>query len=377
MRFTMKKLSVFYLTNIPTPYRLSFLNSLSDYVDLNVCFESKYALDRDKSWKNIGEIKFSYEILKGVFVTKDSRFCPSIVKAFNKKKYDLVVIAMYSTPTSIVLMKYLSKHKIPFIISSDGGFPDYSNGLKKNIKVKLMSLGKYWLSTGRITTQYLQSLGANGENIYVYPFSSVFQREILSKEEREKLYFLNRKEFGIQPNDYIIVSIGQMIYRKGFDLLIKASELFDFNFKIYIIGGKPNKEITDFCEINDKIEFVDFCKKDQIYKYLTLSDLFVFPTREDIWGLVINEAMAVGLPVITTDMCIAGTEMIKENVNGKIIRSNDYKELASAVNYAHKHFNFVNEDSLDVAKKYTIETMAKTTYQIFLKIFNLEYGEEA
>ena len=46
-------------------------------------------------------------------------------------------------------------------------------------------------------------------------------------------------------------------------------------------------------------------------------------------------------------------------------------------NYAHKHFNFVNEDSLDVAKKYTIETMAETTYQIFLKIFNLEYGEKA
>lgn len=368
----MEKISVFYLTNIPSPYRVLFLNFLNDYVNLDVCFESKYALDRDKSWKNIPKTNFSYKILKGIFVSNDTRFCPSIISTFKKRKYDLVIIGMYSTPTSIVLMKYLKKKKIPFVISSDGGFPDYSDSLKKKVKTSLMSLGSYWLSTGKITTDYLVSLGAKQQNIYIYPFSSVLNSELLSRNEREEKYYANRKQFGFNKIDYIIVSVGQMIYRKGFDLLIKASELLSFNFKILIIGGQPTKEITDFCKLNDKIQFIDFCKKEIIYKYLELADLFVLPTREDIWGLVINEAMAVGLPVITTDKCIAGTEMIADNVNGKIVKSDDYKDLAKAINYAYNNFKFFNNESMNVAKKYTIENMAKTTYEILLKIFDLE-----
>lgn len=49
------------------------------------------------------------------------------------------------------------------------------------------------------------------------------------------------------------------------------------------------------------------------------ADIFVHPTREDIWGLVVNEAMAKGLPVITTDRCVAGLELIKNESVGRIV----------------------------------------------------------
>ena len=65
--------------------------------------------------------------------------------------------------------------------------------------------------------------------------------------------------------------------------------------------------------------FFDFMNKELLFKYYQISDLFVLPTREDIWGLVINEAMANGLPIITTDKCVAGKELI--NDNGYIISS--------------------------------------------------------
>ena len=51
------------------------------------------------------------------------------------------------------------------------------------------------------------------------------------------------------------------------------------------------------------------------------SDLFVLPTREDIWGLVINEAMSFGLPIITTRKCIAGTELITDGENGYLLEA--------------------------------------------------------
>ena len=57
------------------------------------------------------------------------------------------------------------------------------------------------------------------------------------------------------------------------------------------------------------------------------SDLFVLPTREDIWGLVINEAMANGLPVVTTDRCIAGRELVANGENGYLVPAEDPDEL--------------------------------------------------
>lgn len=60
------------------------------------------------------------------------------------------------------------------------------------------------------------------------------------------------------------------------------------------------------------VYFLGFKTKEQLAEYFKAADLFVLPTREDIWGLVINEAMAHGLPVVTTKRCVAGVEMIDD-----------------------------------------------------------------
>lgn len=70
-------------------------------------------------------------------------------------------------------------------------------------------------------------------------------------------------------------------------------------------------------------------------KYYKAADLFVLPTREDIWGLVINEAMAYGLPIITTDKCVAGVQLLN-NQELTIIPTNDISSLATAINYLLK-----------------------------------------
>ena len=87
----------------------------------------------------------------------------------------------------------------------------------------------------------------------------------------------------------------------------------------------------------------------------------MLPTREDIWGLVINEAMAYGLPVITTDRCVAGLELVEDGVNGYIVPVND------AASLAEKMLCVLNGDmqqmgrrSLEKIQGYTIENMAQT-----------------
>ena len=117
-----------------------------------------------------------------------------------------------------------------------------------------------------------------------------------------------------------------------------------------------------------------FKRKTELAYYYAMADVFVLPTREDIWGLVVNEAMAFGLPIITTDKCIAGLELVDDK-NGVIIPVNNVYALSNAINYIlNNDTEKMGRVSIDRIKQYTIEKMAKIHSKI-LKIVNFKEFE--
>ena len=119
------------------------------------------------------------------------------------------------------------------------------------------------------------------------------------------------------------------------------------------------------------IQFVDFLPKNELGVYFESADLFVHPCREDIWGLVINEALAKGLPVISTNRCIAAIELIDDRI-GMIVESNDSEELSRAIKImmhytAEKDMSFYAKEK---AKGYTIETMVERHLKLLDKIIS-------
>ena len=92
----------------------------------------------------------------------------------------------------------------------------------------------------------------------------------------------------------------------------------------------------------------------------------MLPTREDIWGLVINEAMAYGLPVITTDRCVAGLDLVENDVNGYIVPVEDDAALAEKINTLFtKDFLAMGEVSRQKIRAYTLEEMARCHLTVF------------
>ena len=100
----------------------------------------------------------------------------------------------------------------------------------------------------------------------------------------------------------------------------------------------------------------------------TSADLFVLPTREDIWGLVINEAMSNGLPIISTNRCIAGLELVKDGENGFIVPVDDVDALSQKIETILSNeqiLETMGKKSLEKIKDYTFEQMAKRHMEIF------------
>src|SRR5699024_3120969 len=81
----------------------------------------------------------------------------------------------------------------------------------------------------------------------------------------------------------------------------------------------------------NNLHFVEFLTREELYPHMQMADVLAMPTREDIWGLVVNEAMAFGLPVVSSDQCIAGLEMISDGENGYIVPVDDPAALAEKI----------------------------------------------
>lgn len=354
---------VLFQTNIPSPYRVAFFNELGKYCDLTVLFESHSANDRDAAWRADKMKNFTPIYLKGKRVGTAEAICPSIIKYLSKGKYDVIVIGFFASPTGMMAIEHMRIRHIPFVLSSDGGMVKNDAGIKHKIKQHFISAASAWLSTGKTTTEYLTYYGADPKRVYIYPFTSVMAEDILKQpltitEKQEYRKLLGMKE------DKVILSVGQFIYRKGYDVLLKACKQLDSSIGVYIVGGKPTEEYLNLKEQLDleHVHFVNFMTKNKLANYYKAADLFVLPTREDIWGLVVNEAMAYGLPVITTTKCVAGIEMVKDGVNGQIIPVEDVEALTKSIKNA---LGRSMSGAIETAKGYSIEKMALAHMQAF------------
>lgn len=367
-------MKVVFLTNLPSPYRRMFFSELGKLCDLTVIYEREEARDRDKKWKS--EYVNTYEeiFLKSKNIGDENSVSFDILKYLKKNQYDIYIIGMYSTFTAMLAIMYLKIKRIPFIQSTDGGFISDENRLKYIVKRFFIGSADLWLSTGDNSTKYLCHYGAEMEKIVKYPFTSIRSIDLNNRSKMN----LNEKELIKQKikinEEKVLISVGRFSYghgyRKGFDTILDVADKIDPEIGIYIIGEKPSKEFVK--KKQDKnlnnVHFIGFLEQNDLSKYYAVADAFILLTREDIWGLVINEAMSFSLPIITTYQCNAGLELIKDDVNGYLV---DAEDVASTVEIINKIFsnnellNRLGRNAKVAIQDYSIENMANRHIEIF------------
>lgn len=306
--------------------------------------------------------------MKGFSYGVAEAFCPEVVLHLKNEVFDHIVITNFSSFTGILAIIYLKFKKINYYIESDGAFPRIDVFLKRWIKTIILSGALKCFSTANVHDQYYQLYGVKKEDLIRYPFTSVSNIDILdkplTKTEKSKI----RHDMEI-PYEFMVISVGMFIWRKGFDILLRSCKKLDNNIGVFIIGGTPTTDYLQIVENNklDNVHFLNHMDKEKLNKYYLAADLFVLPTRQDVWGLVINEAMAKALPIITTNNCISGLELVNE-LNGVLLENNDEHELASSIIVTlAKNVDFsLSIESLKKIRNYTFDEMVKVHIETFL-----------
>lgn len=356
-------MKVLFITNLPSPYRVDFFNELGKKIDLTVCYERKSSKERNKNWVNQSKRNYKERFALGKPIGIDRSIGFGVIKELKKDKYDYIIISGFSSPSIILAIIYCQLRKINYIIEDDGGLLNKNGEKYKAIKKFLLRKTMAYFTTTDENIQNLLSLGVKRNKIFKYPFSSVKDKDIEDGVYKKKEIHNIRRTLNMKEKR-IILSVGQFITRKGFDVLLKSFSEMPNDCGLYFVGGKPTKEYLDIVKkFNIKnVYFVGFKNKEELKEYYAAADIFVLPTREDIWGLVINEAMAAGLPIITTNRCGAGLELIKDNKNGFLTDVEDIKSLTKRMKeilYVDCIKSKMAEETILIIKKYTIEEMVK------------------
>lgn len=358
---------ILFLTNYPSPYRVNFFDELGKLCDLTVLYFAKPTAYRDENWfvESNGYFK-AVQLGKRKLAFRGKTVCLDVTD-WLKQNWDAIVVCGYSLPTTIYAITWLRRKKIPFYMEVDGGLVRETSGMKYRFKKSLVSAASWWLGTGVHTREYLVNYGAKADRVYSYPFTSLYEADILPKpvtpEEKQQL----RRELGM-GEEKVILYVGRFTWEKGMDALLDAAVDLPRDTGIYFIGGEPTDGHLAFCKEKNlkNVHFVGFTKKAALLGYYRAADLLVLPTHSDVWGLVINEAMACGLPVVTTDKCVAGMELIQNGVNGYIIPVKQHAPLVEAIRKVISGDHAaMGAAALEAIRPYSLENMAKIHMDIF------------
>lgn len=281
--------------------------------------------------------KYNYELLfEEVYehVPLLNRFYTTLkrVVAF---KPDVINLPGYYEPAMVLVQLCCRLMGIKVVLSIDSTESDNANvWYREAIKRFIIGQANGFFCYGTLAADYMKKLGANESQILMRnnAVDNDAVATIYNQTDKEAL----RKQHNVKTKRNFIY-IGRLMKIKNIICLLDAFESLNTDdWGLLLVGnGGDKEEILDHIEKNGlkNITFVSAQPWQKVPEYLALADVLVLPSYSEPWGLVVNEAMACGVPVIVSDKCGCSIDLVQNNINGFTFDPTNINELASRMSY--------------------------------------------
>ena len=331
------------MTEIISPYRIPLFNVLARHegVDLHVIFLAETDPDLRKWRVYKDEIKFSYQVLPS-WRKRVGRYNwllnRGVASALSASAPDVVLCGGYNYVASWQALLWSRMRHVPFLLWSESNLQDLRRGhaIVEFMKRKFMSRCSGFVVPGQSAGEYLRACKIREESIFVAP-NAVDNDLFATAAAATRQHAASRRtEFGLPVRYFLFV--GRLVREKGVFELLSAYAKLDKEIRkqvglVFVGDGAERAQLQVVASTISPgmVTFAGFAQREQLTSYYALAEVLILPTYTDPWGLVVNEAMACGLPVIVSQVAGCAADLVKENWNGVLIPPRDEAALVAAM----------------------------------------------
>jgi glycosyltransferase involved in cell wall biosynthesis len=337
------KRRVVILTEIISPYRIPLFNALvqEEGIDPYVIFfsDTDPALRQWRVYKE--EIRFAYCVLRS-WRRRIGRYNALLNRGLNcalrSARPDVIVCGGYSYVASWQALAWAKAHHVPFFLWSESVLQDRRSGhaVVEFLKNQFLRQCDGFVVPGKSAREYLLAQGISAEAIFTAPNAVDNEFFVHAAAVARQNAITKRSELRL-PGRYFLF-VGRLVREKGVLDLLSAYATLDSETRqkvglVFVGEGKARHELEMQARSISPgvVRFAGFVHREQLAAYYALAEVLILPTHTDPWGLVVNEAMACGLPVVVSRVAGCTTDLVREHWNGVLVSAGDVPSLSSTM----------------------------------------------
>jgi glycosyltransferase involved in cell wall biosynthesis len=327
------------LNNEIMPYRVPLFQALHDRSDLETHVLFSTARSRERDWTiDPAGLSFPHRILPGIclrpsksqFSEKRSIYInPTLFLELVRLRPDVIIGYEFSLPSMTALLYARIAGRPFFVWSECTTISDrhLTRGQRWTRKI-IIPRAQGFLGTSPLACRNLIALGAPSELVAEAP--QVHQVDWIIRQAA-------KARMKNPASESTILFVGSLIQRKGIDLLLNAfskSHIRHPSIRLRVVGDGPLRKSLERqvaqAGLQDRVEFAGFVEPPEIPSEYAKAGLFVLPSLEDTFGVVVVEAIAAGVPVICSSF--AGVSAyLKDGEDAFVVDPNDTELLAGRI----------------------------------------------
>lgn len=318
---------IVFVTNVPAPYRVELFERVAERLEsagasFDVVYQSQ--APKDRPWLKLDrDFRFRHHYLKSIEVPLGERrphFPRDLESTIARLRPTLLVSAGFSPVVSGRVARLAARSGIPFGIYSGEtrGMPTATQGWRRILRRWIARRASFAVAYGFEGGEYLASLAPTLPFAYARNSSSVRQRSARPP----------------RPDPVRILSTADLNSdRKGIDVLVDAMKVMPgMACELIVVGGgRLLSQLTERAAGDPRIRFLGPLPREETLREYGRSDVYAFPTRNDIYGLVMVEAMGSGLATVVSSAPGALGDLAVNGTNCLVVATHDPADWAEAL----------------------------------------------